>query len=423
MRGRAQGMLEDRDTIIEQLEAQLRTLGQQPARLVGSGGTAHLGVRTAAAGQGAAGRAGGFPWGSAMSSTSVSPSQQVGGPGLLYAGGSGSHSHAAAGTLAHSSSVGLTSPAFSGKFSGGLLSGSPKGSPRAYAAPGVGQLLAPTSRGHSRSSSAQMQQQQQLGPSPLSGSFNRRASDGAEALGSAVGEAAAAAGAAGAAGGLGSKRSSSSSALQQAAAAAAAAEPVPAADADALPLSTLRLEPQGSGAPAVGRLQVLPLPGGSPSPGAAAAAGGGGGGSGPDLASTAEDLEGLEPEDLKQRVLQAEGEMREWRAAIDSAHARINELHDETHHLQSLYQITERDAKYLREVLVSALKGGELHASSSMLQGLARMLHFTPAELEKITAHSRSSGSSSMVGSLAGWGLPNFGGLTSPSPNTGSRLF
>lgn len=416
MRGRAQGMLEDRDTIIEQLEAQLRTLGQQPARLGGGGGTAHLGVRTAAAGQGAAGRAGGgFPWGSAVSSTSVSPSQQVGGPGLLYAGGSGSHSHAAAGTLAHSSSVGLTSPAFSGKFSGGLLSSSPKGSPHAYhAAPGVGQLLAPTSRGHSRSSSAQMQQQQQLGPSPLSGSFNRRASDGAEALGSA-------AAAAGAAGGLGSRCSSSSSALLQAA--AAAAEPVPAAAADALPLSTLRLEPQGSGAPAVGRLQVLSLPGGSPSAGAAAAAVGGGGGNVPDLASTAEDLEGLEPEDLKQRVLQAEGEMREWRAAIDSAHARINELHDETHHLQSLYQITERDAKYLREVLVSALKGGELHASSSMLQGLARMLHFTPAELEKIQAHSRSSGSSGVVGSLAGWGLPNFGGLTSPSPHTGSRLF
>jgi hypothetical protein len=271
-----------------------------------------------------------------------------------------------------------------------------------------------------------MQQQQQLGPSPLSGSFNRRASDGAEALGSAAGEAAAAA-AGVAAGGLGSKRSSSSSALQAAAAAAAAAEPVPAG-ADALPLSTLRLESQGSGAPVGGRLQVLPLPVGSPSAAAAAAAaeaGGGvsGRGNTPDLASTAEDLEGLEPEDLKQRVLQAEGEMREWRAAIESAHARINELHDETHHLQSLYQITERDAKYLREVLVSALKGGELHASSSMLQGLARMLHFTPAELEKIQAHSRGSGGSGVVGSLAGWGLPNFGGLTSPAPNTGSRLF
>lgn len=401
MRGRAQSMLEDRDNIIEQLEAQLRTLGQQPARPAGasSGGTsAHLGPRAAAgayAGRaGLGGAAGSTAWGSAVSSTAVSPSPP--GPGLAFAGGSGPH-----GALAGTSSVGLASPAFSGKFSGSLLaSGSPKGSPHAHA--GVQQLIA-TSRGHSRSSSVQMQH----GLSLLSG--NRRASDGAEALG-AVGEAAA-----GAAGSLASKRSSSSGALQQAAA-------EPEAAADALPLSTLRLDSQGSGVPvsgggiAGGRLQLLPLPG-TTTPTAAAAS------SSPDLASTAEELEELPPEDLRIRVLSAEGEVREWRAAIESANARITELYDETHHLRSLYDITERDAKYLREVIVSAFKGGELHASPPMLQGLQRMLHFTPQEMEKIQAHSKSHSTGGVVSSLTGWGLPNFGGLTSPLPSSGSRLF
>jgi hypothetical protein len=250
--------------------------------------------------------------------------------------------------------------------------------------------------------------QMQHGPSPLSGSFNRRASDGAEALGP-VSEAAA--GVALAA----SKRSSSSSALQQAAAAAAAAEPVAAVDA--LPLSTLRLESEGSGVPVGaaglgGRVQLLPLPG-VDTPTAAE-------GSGADLASTAEELEDLPPEALKQRVLHAEGEVRGWHGAIDELHAKMRELDDQIHHLSSLLQITERDAKYLREVLVSALKSGELHASSSMLQGLSRMLHFTPDELQKMQLHSKSSGG--VVGGLAGY-LPNFGGLTSPSPTTGNRLF
>lgn len=403
MRGRAQTMLEDRDNLIEQLEAQLRTLGQQPARPAGgsSGGAAGLlGGRTAAGGL--AGRAG-LPagghstgWGSAVSSTSVSPSQAA--PGLLYGPG-GSHG---GGALAGSSSVGLTSPAFSGKFSAGLLSGSPRGSPHAHG--GAQQML--PSRGHSRSSSMQMQH----GPSPLSGSFNRRASDGAEALGT-VGEAVAAAGGALAA----SRRSSSSSALQQAAAAAAAADPVAAVDA--LPLSTLRLQSEGSGVPVGGvglggRVQLLPLPG-ADTPTAAD-------GSSAELASTAEDLEELPPEALKQRVLHAEGEVREWRVAIDELRGKVNELDDQTHHLSSLLQITERDAKYLREVLVSALKSGELHASSSMLQGLSRMLHFTPDELQKVQLHSKSN--AGVVGGLAGY-LPNFGGLTSPSPTTGNRLF
>jgi hypothetical protein len=248
--------------------------------------------------------------------------------------------------------------------------------------------------------------QMQHGPSPLSGSFNRRASDGAEALGP-VGEAAAA-GAALAA----SKRSSSSSALQQVAAAATAAEPVAAIGA--LPLSTLRLESEGSGVPVggVGRVQLLPLPG-VDTPTAAE-------GSRADLASTAEELEELPPEALKQRVLHAEGEVREWRGAIDELHAKMRDLDDQTHHLSSLLQITERDAKYLREVLVSALKSGELHASSSMLQGLSRMLHFTPDELQRMQLHSKSS--VGVVGGLAGY-LPNFGGLTSPSPTTGNRPF
>jgi len=295
------------------------------------------------------------------------------------------------GALAGSSGVGLTSPAFSGKFTGGmLLSGSPRGS---HSPHGAGVQL--PSRGHSRSSSMQMNH----GPSPLSAGLSRRASDGADAL--AAGEAS-----------LAAKRSSSSSALHHAAAMGAAAEP--ASVADALPLSTQRLESEGSGfvlgPGASGKVQVLPPPSSSSTPTVAARA------STPQDATTAEELESLQPEELKKRVLDAEGEVREWRAAIDTANARITELYDETHHLQSLYQITERDAKYLREVLVSALKSGELNATASMLQGLSRMLHFTPNELEKIQSHSRSGGG--VVGSLAGWG---FSGLTSPSPTTGGR--
>jgi chromosome segregation ATPase len=144
-----------------------------------------------------------------------------------------------------------------------------------------------------------------------------------------------------------------------------------------------------------------------------------GGSSEEELAAAAAELDSLPAEELKQRVLAQHSELRGWRSAIQEANSRITELYDETHHLQSLYQITERDAKYLREVLVSALKGGELHATASMLQGLSRMLHFTPSELEKIQAHSRSSGVGGVVGSLAGWGFP---GLSSPSPSAGNRL-
>lgn len=431
MRARAQSFLEDRDTAIEQLEAQLRALGQQPATAAGGGGSAGagagggghaplLGIRTAAppsALRGAAGVLGVPAWGSAVSSASVSPSQPGAGgaaaSGQLLYSASGPHG---SGALAGSSGVGLTSPAFSGaKYSAGMVfnSGSPRGGPAAQQH-GAGSS-------HSRNSSMQMQH----GPSPLSGSFNRRASDAADTLSAA---AAAEEGDGGVAGSLASKRSSSSSALHQAA--VAAAEQAPAVTA--LPLSTLRLESEGSGvhsaAAAAGggvgiggpRLQLLPLPGGTgtstPTAAAATAVD-----SKPEV--TPEELDSMQPEDLKQRVLHAQNELRDWRAAIDVANARINELYNETHHIQSLYQITERDAKYLREVLVSALKSGELNATSSMLQGLSRMLHFTPAELDKIQAHSRAAaaGAGVLGGSLVGLGGWGFPGLTSPSPTTGNR--
>src|SRR6185312_3890831 len=87
----------------------------------------------------------------------------------------------------------------------------------------------------------------------------------------------------------------------------------------------------------------------------AAAAGEDGGGE--------EDIEVMSPGALKQQVLAARDELRGWQSEMEAANAQINELREETHHLHSLYQITERDAKYLREVLVSALKSGELHAT------------------------------------------------------------
>jgi chromosome segregation ATPase len=166
----------------------------------------------------------------------------------------------------------------------------------------------------------------------------------------------------------------------------------------------------------------LPLPGSvdsTPTEAAAADAAAAAGSSDGDLMATAEELDSLRAEDLRQRVLEAHSELRGWRSAIQEANEQIAGLYDETHRLHSLYQVTERDAKYLREVLVSALKSGELHATAPMLQGLSRMLHFTHSELERIQAHSRSSGVGGVVGSLAGWGFP---GLTSPSPSAGSRL-
>jgi chromosome segregation ATPase len=135
-------------------------------------------------------------------------------------------------------------------------------------------------------------------------------------------------------------------------------------------------------------------------------------------AVTAAELDSLPAEELKQHVLAQHSELRGWRSAIQEANARISELYDETHHLQSLYQIADRDAKYLREVLVSALKDGELHATAPLLQGLSRMLHFTPSELEKIQAHSRRSGMGGVAGSQpsAGWGFPVLPEVTSPTP-------
>lgn len=406
MRGRAQAFMEERDSHVDLLKAQLRQHGLQPA-----GGRSSIGglSRTAPGGQHPSGRASYGP--SVLGGGHTSPSQPgVGGVGVLHGAGGSLGSGALAGS---GNSVGLTSPAFSGKFSGGMnmmMGGSPRGSPRAHAASGVQQLL--PSRGHSRSSSMQMQH----GLSPLSAGFSRRASDSSDALGVLGGAADAATGTPAPP----AKRSSSSSALQQAAAAAAAAaiETVPAgaAGAEALPLSTLRLQSEGSGFSSAaagsgsgGRVQLLPLPSDAITPTAAAAVDEMGDVEG-------EDVEMLSPGALRQHVVAAREELRSWRAEMDAATSQINELREETHHLHSLYQITERDAKYLREVLVSALKSGELHATGTMLQGLSRMLHFTPDELQKISAHSRSTGGG--VAGLVGWGL---GGLTSPSPTAGYR--
>lgn len=286
----------------------------------------------------------------------------------------------------------MTSPAFSGKFTGMLL-GSGRGgsgsSPRTLSS-----SLHAAAAGHSpngtpsHSRSASMVQ----GVSPLSSGL----------LAAAVG-----------------RRSSTGTAgLQEPPAAAAAATPEAAAGAsfmpvepsaaaaEPLPLSTLRLSIDGTGTPG-GTSGGGAAPGDSSSSSAAAAAGGGS--PGRDISLS---LKGLAPEAARHRLQELDGQVKEWKAAWEEAERQERILREEVARLESMSQITDRDALYLRSVIVSGFESGELPTNGAMFGVLGRLLHFSPQEMRRIKQHatSKSSGSiSSLVLGAVGGG-PAVGG-------------
>jgi hypothetical protein len=123
-------------------------------------------------------------------------------------------------------------------------------------------------------------------------------------------------------------------------------------------------------------------------------------------------LKGLAPEAAKHRLQELDGQVREWKAAWEEADRQARIMREEVARLESMSQITDRDALYLRSVIVSGFESGELPTNGAMFGVLGRLLHFSPQEMSRIKQHSasKSSGSiSSLVLGAVGGG-PAVGG-------------
>jgi hypothetical protein len=94
------------------------------------------------------------------------------------------------------------------------------------------------------------------------------------------------------------------------------------------------------------------------------------------------------PGALKRRVSELEGQARQWKAAYEESDRRLRAALEEVSRLEGVGQITDRDALYLRSVIVSGFEAGELPRDGSMFGVLSRLLHFTPQEVERIHAHA-----------------------------------
>eukprot|EP00879_Flechtneria_rotunda_P004046 GHRR01004289.1.p1 GENE.GHRR01004289.1~~GHRR01004289.1.p1 ORF type:complete len:265 (+),score=82.23 GHRR01004289.1:105-797(+) len=207
-----------------------------------------------------------------------------------------------------------------------------------------------------------------------------------------------------------SRRSSSSSEAdgregRASAAATSAADSSHAAD---LPLSTLRLSSVGG------------TPRGSHGGDETAAAGFGSSSAadndGPaGRTPSALNLKGLAPEALKHRVVELDSQVKEWRGAWEDAERQLRTMREEVARLESMSQITDRDALYLRSVIVSGFESGELPPGSAMFGVLARLLHFSPVEMGRIKQHAtgKSAGgiSSLVLGAVAGGPAVGGGGI------------
>eukprot|EP00878_Enallax_costatus_P011063 GHUV01011555.1.p1 GENE.GHUV01011555.1~~GHUV01011555.1.p1 ORF type:complete len:370 (+),score=118.24 GHUV01011555.1:64-1173(+) len=364
LRERVYNILEQKDAELEALRQQLRNLGPAgaaaaaSAAATGSGASA-LGRFGTAVGavvpvqQSVGASGGGLPvgrnqagWGSAYSSACPSPSPSHS-AGALSGTVSGAWNAAASGGD-RSAAGGLASPAFSGKFTGMLLSGSGG------------------TAGHSRSAS--LSHQQLLGPSPLSYAGSGGAYSAA-------------------------RRTSSTGAslLSEPPAAVVAVEPSRSrTEAAELPLSTLRLSIDG--------------------------AGNSGGGAALEAGSATSPLhQGLAPDALKHRLQELDSQAREWKTAWEEADRRTRVLNEEVARLESMSQITDRDALYLRSVIVSGFESGELPGGGAMFGVLSRLLHFSPQEMSRIKQHaqtSKGSGISSLVlGAMSGGPAVGGGGV------------
>eukprot|EP00775_Hariotina_reticulata_P008591 gene8591-8773_t len=281
---------------------------------------------------------------------------------------------------------GLASPAFSGKLSGQLLARRDGSGSMTAQLGGLGPSGAATPSGHhSRSSSSH---------ALPGGSYVSK--HPVQALQGALAAAAATRGnrAAGTAG--------------RGAAVSAAAGEGAGNGGGSLPLSTVRLS--------CDEVVGLAEAGGTPrTPAGGALAASSGGGDGWEVESlkglpSYEDLQGLvdeqvEPDAAKQKLQQMVQHVMDWQLKCEDRERRLHVMQEEVERLEGLSQITDRDALYLRSVIVSGFESGELPSSGSMFLVLARLLHFSEQEVQRIQQHaSKPAGgiSSLVLGAMAG---------------------
>jgi hypothetical protein len=98
------------------------------------------------------------------------------------------------------------------------------------------------------------------------------------------------------------------------------------------------------------------------------------------------------PAAVRRRLAELEAQAKQWRSAYDEADRRLRASLDEVARLEGVGQITDRDALYLRSVIVSGFEAGELPKDGSMFGVLSRLLHFTPQEMERIRQHAAAKG-------------------------------
>lgn len=114
-------------------------------------------------------------------------------------------------------------------------------------------------------------------------------------------------------------------------------------------------------------------------------------------------------------------QVRQWRAAYEDADRALRAARDEVARLESSCQITDRDALYLRSVIVSGFEAGELPCTSTMFGVLARLLHFTPQEMERIQRHAGAVTGAGKGGGGYGMGLVGvLGGRRGTAAGAGS---
>jgi hypothetical protein len=94
------------------------------------------------------------------------------------------------------------------------------------------------------------------------------------------------------------------------------------------------------------------------------------------------------PGAARRRLTEAEAAAKQWKAAYEEADRRLRHAMEEVSRLEGVGQITDRDALYLRSVIVSGFEAGELPREGSMYGVLSRLLHFTGQEVERIQQHA-----------------------------------
>jgi hypothetical protein len=103
--------------------------------------------------------------------------------------------------------------------------------------------------------------------------------------------------------------------------------------------------------------------------------------------------------------------VRQWRTAYDEAERSLRGTREEVARLESSSQITDRDALYLRSVIVSGFEAGELPRDSTMYAVLSRLLHFTPQEVERISRHAAGGNATAGAGKGGGGYGMSVGGI------------